>query len=90
VSIAVHVCAPRPTTHSLIRFNCPTCGRRRFGVSFFYEWYGFDLTCLRCGERWADGEMMPRPFAPHWRAKSIERAKEMYRRAARTQEGETP
>lgn len=77
---AVRVCAPWPTDRKLARIDCPTCKRRTFAVGWFAEWYGWDLTCLRCGEQWAEGEMLPRPFLRGWRKKSIEAAKARWRR----------
>jgi hypothetical protein len=79
-STAVHIHAPRPTERRLARIDCPTCKRRTFAVGWFTEWYGWDETCLRCGERWGDGERLPRPFVRGWRAKSIEQAKRRWRR----------
>ena len=53
---------------------CPTCKRDTLKLCQHYEWYGWSVTCLECGERWEDGERLPRPFAPRWREKNIERA----------------
>ena len=44
-------------------------------VSESYEYYGPDLTCCGCGERWQDGEMAERPFCPGWRKLNIGKAK---------------
>lgn len=77
----LHVSAPRAMEVRLVRVHCPTCGRRRWMTVLFYEWYGFTVTCLRCGENWADGERRPRPCAPKWRQKSIEAARRRYREA---------
>ena len=76
----VHIHAPQPSMARLVRVHCPTCNRRTFSAAFFTEWYGWDETCLRCGDSWQDGEMAPRPFAPRWRKKSVEHAKVRYRR----------
>ncbi len=43
----------------------------------FQEWYGWDSTCLCCGDRWQDGEMCERPFRPRWRPERILRARKM-------------
>lgn len=43
-------------------------------------WYGSMFTCLRCGERWVDGEMLERPFAPRWRKDNIKCAEKFYRK----------
>jgi len=40
----------------------------------FYEWHGWYLTCIGCGEQWGDSEMLPRPFKPRWRVENIRSA----------------
>lgn len=77
----VHIHAPAPTNRAIKRVACPTCKRRTFMVGFFYEWYGWTLTCLGCGDQWTDGEMHPRPFAPKWRERNKEAARKMWRKA---------
>ena len=74
------ICQPTITDLRLQRLPCPTCKRRRWFVRWFQEWYGWNDTCLRCGENWQDGEMCPRPFRPRWRQDNIESAKRIYRR----------
>jgi hypothetical protein len=32
-------------------------------------WYSPTAMCTRCGEKWSDGELAPRPFARGWRRK---------------------
>lgn len=61
------------------RRQCPTCGRRTVFVEWFQEWYGWNATCLRCGEQWQGGERCPRPFAPGWRKHNIEAARRLWR-----------
>jgi hypothetical protein len=78
--MSVHIHAPAPTMCRLRQVACPTCERPSYCVVLFYEWYAPDVTCLRCGERWSDGEVMPRPFRPGWRAESVERARRSYRK----------
>ena len=76
----VHVHAPAPVECRLVRQHCPTCERRTYMVALLYEWYGWHLTCLACGESWEDGERLPRPFAPRWRQCSREAARKAYRK----------
>jgi len=70
--------------------HCPNCSKKDYGnprrrcLCEFQEWYGWNVTCISCGEQWQDGEMLPRPFAPHWRKDNIENAKKRLR-AARLQ-----
>ncbi len=63
------------------RVDCPTCKRIRFMVITHAPWYDTDRTCLRCGERWdVDGTRADRPFERGWRKKSIQAAKDLYRK----------
>lgn len=78
----VYIHAPRPTVRKCQRRECPVCHKRSVILSWFYEWYGASSTCLRCGDKWADGELMPRPFARGWRQRNIEEAKRTWRRVA--------
>lgn len=73
--MTIHIHAPQPTHARKRRKRCPTCRVRRTFVCFAYAWYGWHVTCLGCGDAWQDGEMMPRPFAPRWREKSIASAR---------------
>lgn len=79
-TLAVHICAPRPEVVRLMRAGCSTCGRRTFQVVAFYEWYGPDGTCLRCGERYNEDGRAERPFCRGWREDSKKRARAFYRR----------
>jgi hypothetical protein len=55
--------------------KCPTCEHRRKFLCEFQEWYGWLITCLTCGDRWENGEMLPRPFERGWRKRKIAEAK---------------
>lgn len=78
--VDVHVYAPSATSVRLIRAGCSTCKRRTFHVVAFYEWYGPDGTCLKCGERYNEDGRAARPFARGWREKSKAAARSFYRR----------
>ena len=54
---------------------CPTEDKRRRSYERFQHWYGWESTCLGCGDRWQDGEMGSRPFMRGWRKDAIARAK---------------
>ena len=47
--------------------RCFNCKQPRRCLATFQEWYGWTITCLTCGDRWQDGEILPRPFARGWR-----------------------
>lgn len=79
---AIHIKYVRYSKKCCAREFCPTCNKNTFFVSLFEEWYGWDSTCLKCGDRWQSGELCPRPFARGWRKKSIEQAKRWYKKLA--------
>jgi len=74
------VCMPNLSRQAIRRGICPDCGKETRFISFYYEWYGSDATCLRCGRRWCDGEWMPLPFTRFARRDNIEQAKAAWRR----------
>ena len=84
----LHICAPLPIDRRFVRNQCPTCDRKTFFLFYYYEWYGASSVCLRCGERWNDGEMEERPFLRGWRTKSIEQAKRRWRAEQETTESQ--
>lgn len=55
--------------------HCPTCLKRRRFFAWFQDWYGWHFTCLSCGDQWAEGERLTRPFCPGWRKANIDHAK---------------
>jgi hypothetical protein len=77
----VNICAPGAEKAELIRGHCPTCGRSRRLTALRYPWYGWRVTCLRCGDAWEDGERMERPFRRAWRKAAVRSAWRSYVRA---------
>lgn len=77
---AVHIHWTRTHAARKIRRRCPTCEKRTTFYCFFQEWYGWMVTCIACGERWEDGERLPRPFAPGWRKDNIRSARRRWQR----------
>ena len=55
-------------------------------LSFFTPWYGWDSTCIKCGRNWQDGEWTDLDFVRQSRQKSIDRAKNLWRRMPATTE----
>ena len=74
-----HIHDPEPVIRKKFRSHCPTCKSRRTMVGWWYEWYGWDVTCLGCGEQWSGEEMCERPFERGWRQRNIERAKRRWK-----------
>lgn len=54
---------------------CPVEHKRRRIYCRFQHWYGWEMYCLGCGDRWADGELGSRPFMRGWRKEAIARHK---------------
>ena len=75
----VHIYAPSCITKHAFSGTCPDCGQRTRFLTFTYEWYGPDSTCIKCGRSWSDGEWMPLPFTRGSRRKEISRARERFR-----------
>lgn len=73
--MSLHIHAPQPTEEGALVIDCPTCQRLRRAHYRLFEWYGALVTCAGCGDRWNDGEMQARPFAPGWRQANIRRAR---------------
>ena len=71
----VHVCFSRKDDERVGFRRCPSCKRPKAQFySWFQEWYGWHTTCCECGERFADGEWLDRPWLPGWREKNILKA----------------
>ena len=77
----VHIYAPRPVGRSAFKKICPDCKKESLMLAIHFEWHGADVTCLRCGRNWQDGEWMPLPFCRGARRQNIRWAKNRYRRA---------
>ena len=66
----VIVCGPPAGVYNRSILPCGACKRRhRFIVRWDGAWYGYTFFG-GCGDRWADGEMYPRPFRRGWRKKA--------------------
>ena len=83
MSALIHVHAPAATEVKVLVRRCPTCAGRRRMLCEHYEWYGWNVTCLGCGEAWSDGERLERPFERGWRRRRIAAAR---KRLARRRE----
>lgn len=78
----VYIC--RTPSVRTARF-CSTEGRVRPMSGTFGIWYGAYLTCLGCGDQYADEtgrERLPRPFARGWKQRQIAHARAAWRNAA--------
>jgi hypothetical protein len=63
---------PRPQLTAFRR--CPFCQHEAHLIGHVQEWYDTMWHCCRCGDGWAGGEMLPRPFRPGWRPQAIREA----------------
>lgn len=71
----IHINWVKYSRAMLKREDCPICNKRTFFVSFFQDWYGWDSTCIKCGDSWQDGHRLERPFMRGWRKQAIKDAK---------------
>jgi len=71
----IHICYSRKDIEDVFVQKCPSCERENAQFyAWAQEWYGWHLTCLECGEQFADGEWLERPWSPGWREKNILKA----------------
>lgn len=61
--------------------RCPVCECMTEMVERHEAWYGTSTYCCKCGDRWSDGELGPRPFRRGWRREAVQRHREMWDRA---------
>lgn len=78
--MSVHVYAPRATNKRIVTDTCPDCKQRTRFLEVFTPWYGWDSTCIKCGRQWQDSEWMALDFIRQARQRSIELAKQKFRR----------
>lgn len=62
------------------RHYCPECRKRTTMFGWFQEWYGWNVTCLTCGDQWQDSDAVERPFKRGWRKERVEEAKKLRER----------
>ena len=68
----LHICMSRKDEERVSFQRCPSCKRKKAQFyGWFQEWYGWALTCTECGEKFADGEWLERPWCPGWREQNI-------------------
>lgn len=68
----IHICFSRKDEESVKVRKCPSCEREDAQFyGWFQEWYGWNMTCTECGEQFADGEWLERPWRPGWREENI-------------------
>ena len=71
----VHVCWSRKDMEHVTYRKCPSCERENAKFYGWQQaWYGWHLTCTECGEQFADGEWLERPWHPGWREENILKA----------------
>ena len=71
----LHICRGHKDMEDVRVMKCPSCLREDAQFyGWFQEWYGWHLTCTECGEQFADGERLDRPWSPGWREINILKA----------------
>lgn len=58
--------------------RCPTCERITEQVTRYEVWYDPQTWCTRCGDSWAGGELVARPFARGWRRDAVRWARALW------------
>jgi len=76
----MHIYAPPCITKHATAWNCPDCKQRTRLLSYTYEWFGPDGTCIKCGRSFNEDGWVPLPFVRSSREKEIAKAKERFRR----------
>lgn len=83
ITPAAGVIACNPSSFPVRRVRyCPTCRCNRRFAGLLYVWYDATWTCCHCGDSWAGGERMQRPFLKGWRRRAIEQAEKIVARAS--------
>jgi hypothetical protein len=77
----IHVHAPKPSKTEVVKFHCSNCDCAREGLAEYTEWYGYELTCLNCGDVYDEDGRRERPFERGWRKKSVDAARERLERS---------
>lgn len=78
----VHILRPECVTKSAIGGTCPDCKQRTRFLTYSYEWYGPDSTCIKCGRSFNEDGWVNLPFVRGSREKEIKRAKDRFRNTA--------
>ena len=72
--MTLHISWARKDRELVITQHCPTEHADRPMYAWLQDWYGWEVTCLGCGEQWGDGEQLERPFRPRWRKDNVAEA----------------
>lgn len=72
--MTLHISWSRKDREVVRTLFCQTEEADRPMYGWFQDWYGWEVTCLGCGDRWQDGERGERPFMRGWRKDSIAKA----------------
>ncbi|GEL19304.1 hypothetical protein [Pseudonocardia asaccharolytica] len=75
---AVFVCGPDNRNLRKRYWRCPSCERITETVVRHGGWWGVDILCCRCGDRWTDGQLRPRPFQRGWRDERRRRHRQLW------------
>lgn len=87
VATGVIVCGSGGNPNCICYRHCPTCKtKRRMLMHYAGMYYGHDVTCLTCADRWQDGELAPRPFRPDWQEEVLGRVRVLAAKAVTRRE----
>lgn len=77
--MGTHILRPEVVTKHATSGTCPDCKQRTRFLSYSYEWFDPDATCIKCGRSFNEDGWVPLPFVRGSRQKEITRAKERFR-----------
>ncbi len=77
----VYVCGGTVAVRRTIGECHGRCQRRRRLIVEYdaSPYYAPTTTCVACGDAWAYGELLERPFKPRWRDEVTARARELWK-----------
>lgn len=77
--MSIHVYAPECIEKYATSGTCPDCKQRTRFLSYSYEWFEPDCTCIKCGRSFNADGWVPLPFVRGSRQKEIARAKRRFK-----------
>lgn len=77
----VHIHAPRPCKRMVQWYVCQDCKKQSPFAILVYDWYGPEMTCMRCGRHYNEDGWCALDFIRNSRQISKESARKAWKRA---------
>jgi hypothetical protein len=84
--VTVHILCPPTVDRRVLWQDCPDCKKRSPIAYLFYEWYGPNGTCMRCGREYNEEGWVRAPLMRGWRDLNKRNMRRAWKRAAPTKE----